>query len=199
MKELLLRSWWMLALRGAIAIVFGLLAIMWPQLTLLLLVTLFGTYALLSGMVSVAGAVKNREHDEDWWLLLLLGLVSIGAGIVAFVHPALTALVLVLVIGMNALLTGVLDVAVAIRLRKHMQGEWFLILNGIVSIVFGTLVFIFPGAGALALLWMISFYALLTGLLLLTLAFRMRMHAATKTQGPERRTAMDRRTSIGHS
>jgi uncharacterized membrane protein HdeD (DUF308 family) len=204
MSDMLLRSWWVLALRGVIAILFGVLALIWPGLTLLWLVALFAAYALLGGAVSVFGAIKNRKSDEDWWLLLLLGLVGIGAGLIAVVHPGLTALVLVLVMGANALLTGVLEIVVAIRLRKVMRGEWLLLLSGVVSIVFGILVFLFPEAGALALVWLISAYALISGALLLAMAFRVRSHAGEKTSAstggqPDRRVA-ERRQSIfaGH-
>ena len=137
MNELLLQSWWMLALRGVIALLFGVLAVLWPGITLLWLAALFAAYALIGGAVSIIGAVKNRKSDEEWWLILLLGLVSLGAGVIAVLHPGLTALVLVLIMGANALVTGVLDIAVAIRLRKVIRGEWLLILAGIVSIVFG--------------------------------------------------------------
>src|SRR3979411_2817585 len=177
MKELLMRSWWMLALRGAIAILFGILALLWPGLTLLFLVAMFAAFAVLSGAVAVVGAVKNRDSDKGWWLILLLGLISIGAGAIAVFYPDLTALALVLVMGANALITGVLDIAVAIRLRKVGRGEWLLVLTGLASIVFGVLVLMFPGAGAFALVWLISFYAVFTGTLLLTLAFRVRTWA----------------------
>src|SRR5690349_3621606 len=108
----------MLMLRGALAILFGVLAIVWPGLTLLLLVAMFAAYALLSGAVSIVAGYRSRDSDSRWWLLLLLGLVSIAAGIAAVVYPELTALVLVLLMGANALFTGVLDIAVAIRLRR---------------------------------------------------------------------------------
>jgi uncharacterized membrane protein HdeD (DUF308 family) len=183
MDELLLRSWWMLALRGVIALLFGVLALVWPGLTLLWLVALFAAYALLGGAASVIGAVRHRQSDEKWWLILLLGLVSIGAGVSAILLPGLIALVLVLVMGANALVTGVLDIAVAIRLRKAIRGEWLLILSGIISIVFGVLVFLFPGAGALALVWLISVHAIFTGALLLALAFRVRAWARTVRGG----------------
>jgi uncharacterized membrane protein HdeD (DUF308 family) len=196
MKDLLSRSWWMLALRGVIAIIFGVLAIMWPGLTLLTLVALFAAYALLSGGVAVAAAIRHRKTNDDWWIPLLLGLVSIGAGIIALVQPTLTALVLVLVMGANALITGVLDIAAAIRLRKTMRNEWLLILSGIASVVFGTLVFLFPEAGALALVWLVSLYALITGVLLLTLAYRMRKIAIP--EGADRRMTPDRRVSAAH-
>jgi uncharacterized membrane protein HdeD (DUF308 family) len=174
MNKLLSRAWWMLALRGVVALLFGILAFLLPGLTLLWLVMLFAAYALISGVAAVVGAVKNRTSDRHWWLILLLGLVSIGAGIIAIVVPGLTALVWVYVIGANALITGVLDIAVAIRLRKVIEGEWLLIVSGLASLLFGIAVILFPGAGALALVWLISAYALVTGILLLGLAFKAR-------------------------
>lgn len=179
MNELLARAWWMLALRGVIALLFGILALLLPGLTLLWLVALFAAYALIGGIASAVGAVKNRQSDREWWLILMLGLVSVCAGIVAVFEPLLTALVLVLVMGANALITGVLDIAVAIRLRKVIEGEWLLIAAGFASVVFGVLVFLFPGAGALALVWLISAHAIATGVLLLALAFRARGWART--------------------
>lgn len=174
MDDLLSRSWWMLALRGVLALVFGILAFIWPGLTLAALVALFAAYVLISGVVSILGAIKNRKADREWWLILILGLVSVAAGVISIMQPALTALVLVLMMGANALVTGVLDIAVAIRLRKTIEGEWLLIAAGIASIIFGILVFLFPGAGALALVWLISAHAIAIGILLLGLAFRAR-------------------------
>jgi uncharacterized membrane protein HdeD (DUF308 family) len=164
----------MFALRGALALLFGILALLWPGLTLLVLVALFAAYAILGGVVSLVAAVKNRSSDKGWWLILLFGLISVGAGVLAIFYPGLTALALVLVMGVNALFTGALEIAVAIRLRQVLQREWLLILSGIASIVFGVLVVLFPGAGALAMVWLISFYAVLTGVLLLALAFKLR-------------------------
>jgi uncharacterized membrane protein HdeD (DUF308 family) len=199
MTESLMRSWWVLALRGAIAIMFGVLAIMWPNLTLLALVGLFAAYALLTGIVSVVGAMKNRKTDENWWWLLILGLVGIGAGIIAVIHPALTALVLVLLIGANALVTGVLDILAAIRLRKAIRGEWLLVLSGIASIVFGALVFLLPEAGALAIVWLVSFYAILVGALWLGLSLRLRARTRTGYEAGERRITPDRRVATAHA
>ena len=174
MKELLARSWWMLALQGFVAVLFGVLALLWPGLTLLWLVALFAAYAIISGAVAVYGAVTNRTMDKGWWLILLLGLVSVVAGVLAIFYPDLTALALVLLMGVNALFTGALQIAVAIRVRKSVRNEWLLVLAGIASIVFGGLVLAFPGAGALALVWFVSFYAVLSGVLLLSLALRVK-------------------------
>jgi len=182
MTDTLLKSWWLLALRGAIAILFGVLAAMVPGLTLAWLIALFAAYALLGGTVWVFGALRNRKADDHWWLLLMLGLVSMGAAVIALIHPALTAVLLVLLIGANALVTGVLDLVVALRMRKFIRKELLLVLNGIASIVFGALVFLYPAAGALALVWLISLYAMVSGALLLAAALRVRawtrIHAA---------------------
>jgi uncharacterized membrane protein HdeD (DUF308 family) len=200
MDNFFARSWGVLALRGVCGILFGVLALMWPQLTLLTLVALFAAYALITGIASIVGAIRNRRTDDDWWVMLLLGIVSTGAGILSVINPAAAALVLVLVIGANALVTGVLDIVAAIRLRKAIEGEWMLALSGLASVAFGAIVFFFPEVGALATVWMISLYALLTGTLLLVAAFRAR--AVVKGKEPvhgERRHMMgDRRASPAH-
>lgn len=115
MNETLLRSWWLLALRGAVAIVFGSLAILWPAITLVTLAALFAAFALLAGAVWTFGAIRNRRSDPRWWLPLLLGVVSIGAGVIAAIDPAVTTIALVLLMGANALVSGVIDIAVALR------------------------------------------------------------------------------------
>jgi uncharacterized membrane protein HdeD (DUF308 family) len=200
MNNFYLRSWWVPALRGVFGILFGVLALMWPGLTLLTLVALFAAYALLGGIASVIGAIGYRRVDDDWWLPLLLGLVSIGAAIVAVVNPVLTTLVLIMVIAANALVTGVLDIVAAVRLRRELRGEWLLALSGIASVVFGALVFMYPLAGAIALVWMVSVYAIVTGLLLLALAVRVRAHVTRPGAAPavERRVMPDRRMAGAH-
>lgn len=200
MENFFARSWWVLALRGAFGILFGALALMWPQLTLLTLVALFAAYALLNGITAIAGTIRNRKKDDDWWVLLLLGIVSAGAGMVALVNPAVTALVLVLLIGANALVTGVLDVVAAVRLRKAIEGEWMLALSGLASIAFGAIVFFAPEAGALATVWLISLYAFVTGALLLLVAFRARSVATGRelAHGERRSMAGDRRAAPAH-
>ena len=186
MEDLISRTWWVLALQGACALAFGILALLWPDITLLWLVALFAAYALIAGVMTVVGVVRNRRREDYWWLLLLLGLSSIAAGVIAVLHPDLTALVLVLLMGANALVNGVLHIALAIQLRKVIRGEWLMVAAGIVSIVFGILVFLFPGAGALALVWLISAYAILIGILLLAVALRARALAKASGRRPRR-------------
>jgi uncharacterized membrane protein HdeD (DUF308 family) len=196
MDESLLRSWWIPALRGVIAILFGVLALRRPDISLTALVWLFAVYALLTAGVSFAGAFRNRGHDEHWWMQLLIGAIALGAGLIAIFEPAVTALTLVLLMGANAIAIGVLDIVVAIRLRKVLRNEWMLLLSGLAAIVFGVLVFLYPGAGALTIVWMIGVYALLTGVLLLSLAWRVK--AGTRVGMPERRHRPDRRTTPAH-
>lgn len=200
MNSFYVRSWWVAALRGVLGILFGVLALMWPGLTLLTLVALFAAYAMLGGIASVIGAISHRKVDDDWWIPLLLGLVSIGAAVVAVVNPVLTTLVLVMVIAANALVSGVLDIVAAARLRRELHGEWMLALSGIASVVFGALVFLYPLAGAIAMVWLISIYAIINGALLLSLAIRARTVTARAQARPavERRVLPDRRMAGAH-
>jgi uncharacterized membrane protein HdeD (DUF308 family) len=170
MNELLLRSWWMLALRGAAALLFGILALTWPAITLFVM---FAAFALISGAAYIIGALRRRGRERGWWLMLLLGLVSISAGIVAIVDPRITVFVLVLLMGVNALITGILDIVMAVRLSDGDGREWLLGLTGVISIVFGLVVFLYPPAGALALAFIVGLYATFVGFLLLILAFRV--------------------------
>lgn len=211
MNDLLSHSWWMLALRGAIALVFGVAALAMPGLSLVALLALFTAYALVAGVTSVAGAWIHRKTNDDWWLPLLFGLAAIAAGVIAFVRPGLTLFVLVLLIGANALVGGVIDLAMAIRLRKTLRHESLLLFSAAVSILFGIVVFLMPDAGALAIGWMIGFYAVLSGILLLALAFQLRTPKAGRIAGGsaggiagerramgERRTHPDRRALPAH-
>lgn len=174
MDELLGRAWWMLMLRGAAGILFGLLALLWPGLTLLLLVGMFAAYALIGGIAAVSAAIRHRSIRKDWWIPLLLGLCTIAAGLIAVVAPGVTALVLIAVMGANAIVTGVLDVITGVRLKRRGRTEWLLFVIGIVSVLFGIFVLLFPGAGALALVWMISTYAIVTGSLLFVVSLAAR-------------------------
>lgn len=170
----LARNWWAIALRGVVAIIFGVLTFIVPGLTLAVLVALFGAYALVEGVFNVIAAVRGRGGAQPWWALLLEGLVSLAAGIVTFAMPGLTALVLVYVIAAWAIITGVLEIGAAMRLRQRITGEWWQVASGVLSVVFGGLLIAAPGAGALALVFWIGGYAIVFGALLVALAFRLR-------------------------
>lgn len=168
------RSWWSLVLRGIAAILFGILAFVWPAITLTALVFLWGAYALVDGVFAIAAGVKTYGENRRWWVLLLEGVLSVIAGVVAFVIPGITALVLLMLIAAWAIVTGVFEIAAAIQLRKEIKGEWLLALAGIASILFGVVLFINPGPGAIALVWLIGAYAIVFGILLIALGFRLR-------------------------
>ena len=169
----LARNWWAIALRGVAAVVFGVLALLQPGTTLAALVLLFGAYAIVEGVFSLIAAVRGRT-DEPRWLLALQAIVSIAAGFVAFLWPGLTALVLLYVIAAWALVIGVLQIVAAVRLHSRIRGEGWLVLSGILSMIFGVLMMWAPGAGALALVLWIGSYAIVFGALLIVLAFRLR-------------------------
>lgn len=166
------RYWWALAVRGVAAVVFGILAFVWPGLTLGLLVLLFGVFALVNGVLAIISAVRSK--GEQVWTLLLEGVVGILAGLAVLVWPGLTALVLLYFIAGWAILTGALEAASAIRLRKVIDNEWSSLLGGVLSIVFGAILLVAPAAGALALVWIIAVYAVLYGITLFGLAWRVR-------------------------
>ncbi|MBX5450570.1 HdeD family acid-resistance protein [Thermogemmatispora sp.] len=169
-------AWWILAVRGVAAILFGLAALIWPHLTLLVLIYLFGAYALVDGLVAVAVAVQERNVVGHWWILLIEGLAGILAGLVAFFWPGITALVLLALIAAWAILTGVIEIGAAVSFRRALGLEWTLIVGGIVSILLGIVLALSPAAGLLALVWLIGLYAIVFGVLLLIRAWQF--HAA---------------------
>ena len=168
------RNWWLLLVRGLVAIVFALLTWAQPGVSLAALVLVFGFYVLAYGLLGVWSAVAKRRDIRHWWLLLLWGLVGIVVGVMTFIMPGITGLVLLMYIAAWAVITGVLQIVAAIRLRKEIKGEWLLILSGLVSVAFGVLLFLQPGAGALAVAWIIAAYAFIFGVLMVLLAFKVR-------------------------
>ena len=185
MLEILTRNWWVLAVRGALAVLFGLLALIWPGITVLALVLLFGAYALVDGVMALYTALfdRGRLGGRGGGWLVLEGVAGVLAAIGAVVWPGITALVLLYLIAAWALVTGVAEILTAIRLRREIEGEWLLILTGALSILFGLLAFLFPGAGALAVVWLIAAYAIAFGVVMLILAFRLRRHGVGAAAG----------------
>jgi uncharacterized membrane protein HdeD (DUF308 family) len=167
-------NWWMVALRGLVAILFGILVFLMPGISLQALILVLSAYLLVDGIGNVITAVRIHERYRQWWWLLLEGIVSIIAGVIAFVWPGITALTILYVVAAWAVVTGIFEILEAIRLREEIQNEWLLGLSGLLSVIFGILLVISPGAGILALLWMVGAYAILFGILLVVLAFRMR-------------------------
>jgi uncharacterized membrane protein HdeD (DUF308 family) len=180
--------WWALAIRGAIAILFGLAALLRPDIALAALILLFGAYALVDGVFAIVGVFGGTRSGTPRWLLLLEGVVGILAGIIAFVNPGLTAIALLYLVAAWAVVTGIAEIATAIRLRQEMTGEWALILGGILSVIFGLLLAVLPGVGILSLIWLIGIYAIVFGVLMLIAAFRVRGRDSQRGERPRRVT-----------
>jgi uncharacterized membrane protein HdeD (DUF308 family) len=174
MVIVLARNWWALVLRGLFAVLFGIMALAWPGITLGALVLLYGAYALADGVFAIAAVMAGRTGGRPWWSLLVEGLVGIAVGIMTFAWPGITALVLLYLIAAWAFVTGIFEIVAAIRLREEIRGEWLLALSGILSILFGLALVVYPGAGALAVVWLIGAYAIAFGALLIALGFRLR-------------------------
>lgn len=178
--QVLTENWWLLLLRGVAAVLFGILTFIWPGLSLLTLVVLFGIYVLVDGFLSLIAAVLGRHRSTPLWWLIIAGLVSVAAGIVTFLYPQVTALVLVIFIGAWALVRGAFEIIGALMMRKEYEKEWLLIAIGLLSMLFGIAILVNPGAGALALVWLIGAYAILFGLPLIWLAFRLRRYQKSR-------------------
>ena len=174
LSKLMMSNWWVLLVRGVLAILFGIAAYAWPGMTLGTLVTLFAVFIFVDGIFDVFHAFSGRKEDERWWVLLLEGLLGITIGFIAYQAPELTAMVLILYIAFWALSTGVLRIILAVRLRKEIEGEWWLALAGLVNVVFGVFMMAHPGAGALAVLWVIATWSIVGGIFLVILSFKVK-------------------------
>jgi uncharacterized membrane protein HdeD (DUF308 family) len=174
MIVLLSKYWGLYVLRGILAILFGLAAFFWPGITLQVLVMFFGFFVLLQGLILLIAAFGSKAISANWWVGLLEGIASIFFGIVAFGWPGITAIILLFLIAAWAFLSGIIEIMAAVQLRKVISGEWVLGLTGILSIIIALLLVIQPGAGALAVTWLIGIYAFIFGILLLFLGLKIR-------------------------
>lgn len=169
------RNWGAVALRGILTILFGILVLVWPEISLVLLIAFFGVFALIGGILALFAAFRGRQADEGWAIFLALeGLVGIAAGVIAFLWPRITAVALVYLIAFWAIARGIFEIISAVQLRREIENEWLLGLASLLSIGFGVLLAIWPGPGLLAILWIIGIYAIVLGVLQVFLAFRLR-------------------------
>jgi uncharacterized membrane protein HdeD (DUF308 family) len=169
------QPWWVLVIRGIAAVVFGVLTLLMPGITLIFLVSLFAAYAIIDGVAALIGTVQAAEAHRRWWPLLLEGIVSIVAGIIAIAMPGITALVLLYLVAAWAIVTGAIEVAAGLRF-----GAWALALAGVLSVIFGVVLVIAPGAGLLSLLWLIGSFTLVFGVLMLIHGFSLRASSPTR-------------------
>ncbi len=174
MLGLLAKHWWVFLVRGLLAILFGAMAFAWPGLTLVTLVLLFGAWALVSGVFATVGAFGARKSHKEWWILLLTGLLGIAVGLLTFYRPGVTAISLLWYIAFWSIFTGIVEIVEAVRLRKEIRGEGWLMLAGAASVIFGVLLLAYPGAGALALVTLIAAYAIVFGVILVIASFRLK-------------------------
>jgi uncharacterized membrane protein HdeD (DUF308 family) len=174
MRAFMSKNWWVLLLRGIAAIVFGILAIALPGLTLFMLVITFGIYTLFDGVVEIWSGFSHRETNDRWWVEILIGVAGVVAGILIMALPGVTAVVAIYFIGAWMVVTGVLQIISAVRLRAEIANEWWLILSGVLSVVVGLYFLVFPGDGAVSLVWIIGIYAILFGVMMVVLSFQAR-------------------------
>jgi uncharacterized membrane protein HdeD (DUF308 family) len=170
----LARWWWTFILRGLLAILFGVIAFISPPATIAALVLLFGAWAMVDGIFHIAGAIRDRSRNRSFWLAVLEGVISIIAGALALAFPSLAAASLLLLISAWSIITGVVEVAAAVRLREQMTGELWLAIAGILSIVFGVLLFFFPTSGAITIVWILGSFAIAFGVSMIILGWRLR-------------------------
>jgi uncharacterized membrane protein HdeD (DUF308 family) len=171
----ILQNWWALVLRGLFAVLLGLLALFWPGMTLFALVVLFGAYALADGMVGLAAGLAVARQHARWWPFVVEGLVGTAIGVITFGWPRITALALLYLIAAWAIATGVLEIAAAVRLRRHLRHEWLLALSGIASVLLGLVLAAYPKAGALAMVTALGIYGIIFGSLLVGLGLRLKI------------------------
>ena len=161
-------------IRGIAAIIFGVIAFVYPGLTIATLVLFFGAWVLIDGIFRIVGAIGHRASDPDWGWQLVIGILGIVVGLLTFHAPQITALALVIYIAAWALMIGASEIAIAVKMRREIKGEWFLILMGLASIAFAVLLLWNPIAGAAAVIWLIAWYAVVIGILAIFFGFRLR-------------------------
>src|ERR1700731_961644 len=187
MSAALAQNWWAIALRGAFAILFGLVGLLLPEVTLLALVLLFAAYMLLDGILAIIAGVRAARRHDRWGWLIVEGVVDLVAGVIAVIWPLITIVAFVFLLGAWAIVTGVLLFGASFRLHIA-HGRWLMALAGAISVVWGVLAILWPITGALTLTWLLAAYALFFGVVLLFLAFRLRSrrHALRPGTFPQR-------------
>ncbi|HYK98425.1 MAG TPA: HdeD family acid-resistance protein [Candidatus Acidoferrales bacterium] len=175
MLGLLARNWWLLAIRGLAAVVFGLLCFFWPGLTLVVLITFFGAYALIDGISLIVALVRGDAlARRSGWTVAIMGILGIAAGLIAFFWPGLTALTIAIVVGSWAIILGGVQIVAAVRLRREIEGEFWMGLAGVLAIIFGLYLLVLPGEGLVSLLWLVGAWSVVYGIFTLVLAWRLR-------------------------
>ena len=174
MIKTLSRNWWMFIGRGLFALLFGALALALPELTLIMMIWMFGTFVTVDGMFQIVASITRREELKRWWVILLEGIFGVAVGLMTFLWPGITGIVLFMMIVVWAIVTGVLEITAAIQLRRILENEWLLAFSGGLSILLGIGMLVWPGASVIALAWLIGIYAIVFGITLIALGFRLK-------------------------
>jgi uncharacterized membrane protein HdeD (DUF308 family) len=174
MLQTLARNWWAIVLRGIFAVLFGLGTFFWPGITLAVLVLLYGGYLFIDGILAILWTLARGRQGGFSWGVLLAGLASLGAGILTLLWPGVTAIALLYLIAAWAIVRGLFEILAAFHLRREMRNEWLLALNGALSVALGVVLIVAPGAGALAVLWLIGSFAIVVGIVMIALGFRLK-------------------------
>jgi len=174
MLQTLARNWWAIVLRGVFAVLFGIGTFVWPGITLAALILLLGAYLVVDGVLAVLWALAKRNQGAFSWEVFLVGLASLVAGIVTLMWPGVTALALLWVLAVWAIVRGIFEILAAFHLRRELSNEWLLILNGVLTVLFGLVLIFAPVAGVLAALWMIGSFAIVAGIVMIVLGFRLK-------------------------
>jgi uncharacterized membrane protein HdeD (DUF308 family) len=185
MYRILHENWWVIAIRGVLGIIFGLIALFMPGVTIVSLVLVFAAYMLVDGAFSIAGAIRARGRNNQWGWLVLNGIISIITGILAFLWPLVTAVAFVLLIAIWSIVAGAVQLASAYRMRKGERGRGLLAFSGIVSILFGALLILSPIIGAVVLTWWIGAYVLVSSIILLVIAVTARSPSSPGSATPD--------------
>jgi uncharacterized membrane protein HdeD (DUF308 family) len=184
MLTFLSRYWWVLVVRGVLAILLGIFTFVWPFQTIAALVLAFGALAVTDGAFAIVAAFAGRKLTSDWWVVLLQGLLGIGVGAMTLLNPAITGVALLIYIAAWSVGLGALQIVAAVKLRHEITGEWWLALGGVLGVAFGVLLMMYPAQGALAVLWMIGGFALAWGVTLMVGGFDVRrLHKDAKALG----------------
>ena len=176
MLDFLSKNWWVLVIRGVAALIFGVLTFVWPAISLAVLVLMWGAYALVDGVFAVIGSFKRPGGTGFPWWLLLTGIAGIVVGLITFANPTITAIALLTLIAVFAIVRGIMQIAAAIKLRHEIEHEWLLAIAGILALAFGVLVMLYPGAGALAIVLWIGAVAAVIGILEIIVGLRLKGH-----------------------
>lgn len=185
MLQDIVHNWWVLLIRGIAAIIFGIMAFSWPGITLAVLVILYGAYALVDGVSAIGFGIANHKTQHSWWEMILIGVLGIIAGLIALIWPGLTVIALLTLLGVWAIFRGIIEIVAAVRLRKLIAHEWLLAIGGILSIAFGVIILARPLVGALVVVWITGFAALLFGATAVALSFRLhRLVNVLTTESP---------------